>query len=406
MCDTVYCKRDGRSFFGKNSDRSPNEAHLMIRCPAADHAAGETVRATYVSLPQAEHTHACVLLKPVWTWGAEMGWNAFGLAVGNEAVFNRRGYERREGLLGMDLVRLALERCTTAKQAAECIVSLLVRYGQGGNCAFDKTFRYDNAFLLADPGEAWILETAGREWVLSRAADVQAISNCMHARADYAQSSLAPGTDYKRTFENRLFTAVAGAERRKRQASEIVGGEGDVCERFYRALTSHASDRVTCNRSSTASVCMHAGNAFGDHTTGSFFGELGACYFVTGASFPCLSLYKPVAPSASVLPEDEKTALAYWLRRERLHRHIMSGNIDTAAYFRRRAELQRSFFEAARKARGEALERASRLCFDMEKQFVDEWLNAAGGKPFRIRGGPYFRAYWQKKTRALEHLYE
>ena len=73
MCDTVYCKRDGRSFFGKNSDRSPNEAHLMIRCPAADHAAGETVRATYVSLPQAEHTHACVLLKPVWTWGAEMG---------------------------------------------------------------------------------------------------------------------------------------------------------------------------------------------------------------------------------------------------------------------------------------------------------------------------------------------
>ena len=28
MCDTLYLKRDNRTFFGKNSDRSPNEAHL------------------------------------------------------------------------------------------------------------------------------------------------------------------------------------------------------------------------------------------------------------------------------------------------------------------------------------------------------------------------------------------
>ena len=33
MCDTVYLKRERRAFFGKNSDRSPNEAHLMLRVP-------------------------------------------------------------------------------------------------------------------------------------------------------------------------------------------------------------------------------------------------------------------------------------------------------------------------------------------------------------------------------------
>lgn len=33
MCDTIYFKGNGKSYFGKNSDRSPNEAHLMIREP-------------------------------------------------------------------------------------------------------------------------------------------------------------------------------------------------------------------------------------------------------------------------------------------------------------------------------------------------------------------------------------
>ena len=148
MCDTVYLKRERRAFFGKNSDRSPNEAHLMLRVPAREYAEGEMLRATYISVPQVRHTYACVLLKPHWIWGAEMGWNEFGLNIGNEAVFTREKREKQDGLIGMDLLRLALERCRSAKEALKLITTMIGEYGQGGNCGFHKAFYYDNAFLI------------------------------------------------------------------------------------------------------------------------------------------------------------------------------------------------------------------------------------------------------------------
>ena len=177
MCDTVFLRRDGVNFFGKNSDRSPNEAHIMIRCPSRDYEDGATLRTTYLTIPQAKHTNACVLLKPHWIWGAEMGWNEHGLHIGNEALFTNVKREKSDGLIGMDLLRLALERTDNALSAAELIISLITEYGQDGNCAFDKKFFYHNGFLIADKDRAFVLETAGRNLVLEEAGEVSTISN-------------------------------------------------------------------------------------------------------------------------------------------------------------------------------------------------------------------------------------
>jgi len=119
MCDTVVATgevtADGTTVFGKNSDREPNEAHHVLHNPAADHPLGSRVKCTYIDIPQVRHTYAVLLAKPFWMWGAEMGANEHGVAIGNEAVFTKVPYEKGEALTGMDCLRLALERAGTAR---------------------------------------------------------------------------------------------------------------------------------------------------------------------------------------------------------------------------------------------------------------------------------------------------
>jgi len=116
---------------------------------------------------QVGKSNAVILSKPAWMWGAEMGANEHGVCIGNEAVFTKllekEGLE--EKLLGMDLVRLALERAKSADEAVTVITDLLEKYGQGGPCSDTQTdFTYHNSFLIADRKEAWVLETAGALW--------------------------------------------------------------------------------------------------------------------------------------------------------------------------------------------------------------------------------------------------
>ncbi|NWH67903.1 SCRN2 protein, partial [Geococcyx californianus] len=131
---------------------------------------------TYVEIEQAQRTHAVVLSRPAWLWGAEMGANEHGVCVGNEGVWTREPLGEDEALLGMDLVRLGLERGSSAREALGVITALLERHGQGGNCKEEPVpFIYHNTFLLADRSEAWVLETAGRYWAAQRIPGEQAL---------------------------------------------------------------------------------------------------------------------------------------------------------------------------------------------------------------------------------------
>ena len=120
MCDTIVALRnstaDGSVLFAKNSDRDPNEAHEVILIQRQKHSAGSSVKCTYIEIPQVEETYKVLLCKPFWIWGAEMGSNEFGVTIGNEAVFTRIPYGKTPGLIGMDFLRLALERAKTASK--------------------------------------------------------------------------------------------------------------------------------------------------------------------------------------------------------------------------------------------------------------------------------------------------
>ncbi|KAM6453486.1 secernin-2 isoform 1-T2 [Liasis olivaceus] len=155
--------------FGKNSDRPKDEVQEVVYFPARCHAKGTKLQCTYIEVDQVEKTHAVILSRPAWLWGAEMGANEHGVCIGNEGVWSREPVGEEEALLGMDLVRLGLERGNSAGEAVRVITSLLESYGQGGSCKEAPTpFVYHNTFLLADRTEAWVLETAGRFWVAQR----------------------------------------------------------------------------------------------------------------------------------------------------------------------------------------------------------------------------------------------
>ena len=160
MCDSMIVGKAATvcdyTIFGKNSDRSPNEPQSMILIPAADHAPGTMVQTTRIAVEQAAHTYAVMLSKPSWIWGGEIGINEKGVVIGNEAVISKAMSTTDVALLGMDVLRLALERADTAEKAVNVIAELMERYGQGGNCSFDGVFHYDNAYLVADANEIWM----------------------------------------------------------------------------------------------------------------------------------------------------------------------------------------------------------------------------------------------------------
>ncbi|XP_028724893.1 secernin-2 isoform X2 [Peromyscus leucopus] len=155
--------------FAKNSDRPRDEVQEVVFIPAGTHTPGSRLQCTYIEVEQVWKTHAVILSRPAWLWGAEMGANEHGVCIGNEAVWTKEPVGEGEALLGMDLLRLALERSGTAQEAVHVIAGLLERYGQGGSCREDPVpFCYHNTFLLADRTEAWVLETAGRLWAAQR----------------------------------------------------------------------------------------------------------------------------------------------------------------------------------------------------------------------------------------------
>jgi len=185
MCDTWVALGDVTAthsvIFAKNSDRPIFDCQPLVFTPRTAWPAHATLQLEYVALPQADVTFATLGSSPYWCWGYEEGINEHRVAIGNEAIYTRTfsagaeayraGRSPALGLLGMDLVRLALERSRSAEQAIDVLGSLVERYGQFGSGVPTKDHAaggYDNAFLVADPHEAWVLEAFGQQWAARR----------------------------------------------------------------------------------------------------------------------------------------------------------------------------------------------------------------------------------------------
>ena len=185
--------------FAKNSDRPPGEVQVVW--PFGRRAsAGCTLRTQYLTIGDAGAL-ASLLSCPTWLWGAEHGVNEYGVAIGNERVATTRDVAAaKPALIGMDLVRLGLERARSATEAVDVITGLLEDCGQGGIADAVHQEAYDSSFLVADPGHAFILDTCGSDYATAPFPAGTAISNRITLGTEWARASdsLEPGDDFGR----------------------------------------------------------------------------------------------------------------------------------------------------------------------------------------------------------------
>jgi secernin len=391
MCDTIVVVDSNGVLFAKNSDRDPNESQIPEWHPAADHRAGSTVRCTYMEIPQIDHTHAILISRPFWMWGAEIGANEHGLTIGNEAVFTDQPYAD-SGLTGMDLLRLALERSATAEEAVGVIVELLERHGQGGGCGHeDRSFTYHNSYILADPSGAFVLETAGKLWATERVeSGVRTISNGL----------TIPG--FADAHRDRLRSRVSACDTRTaltgRMASEAVG-PGDL----MHVLRSHGRDpwpRYHPVNGTLRMPCMHGGGLIASSSsTAGWVSDLEAGrHWITATSAQCLSLFKPVTVNDPVdlgpPPGDHDDGRSLWWRQERLARTVMRNpEVLATAFVAERDQIEAEWLDDPPSAQD---------VFAEHPKLIERWAAAVAEKDDGTDIRPLWaRRYWAKRAASL-----
>jgi dipeptidase len=360
MCDTMAIVGPKGVLFGKNSDREFDEPQLLELHPRATHEPGSMVRLTHVAIEQAAQTHKVLLSRPCWIWGAEIGANEHGLVIGNEAIFSWLSASTKPGIIGMDFVRLALERAADVEEAIGVITGLLAEHGQSGQCGFRRDLGYHNSFLLADRSGAAVLETLDRDWVMRRIGRMAAISNMMSIGDRFDRSSPAlfdrsaaagrSTTSFSDAYEDRDRT-VSGRFRQAR-ASGLLQSIADrpSVEGISTILRDHVQG-PSANGKPGGRICAHAeGTALGQ-STASWVADLTGrrpLHWVTASSSPCVSVFKPVLleaglPGHGPPPSSEEDDTSFWWRHDKFRRAMMNAPGEIVRPF----EAERDLLEAS-----------------------------------------------------------
>jgi len=459
MCDTFVAlpptTADGSILFGKNSNREPNEAQALEFYPESTHPPGATVACTYIEIPQVAATLPVLISRPFWMWGAEIGANSAGVVIGNEAVWTRMPVDRKGGLTGMDLLRLALERSQNASAAVEWITRLLADHGQGGICSYEnKKWAYHNSFLIADPQCAWVLEVAGPVWAAREVKNYYAISNGLTIEETFDLSHpdlistargkgwLKPGQTFSfaRCYSDCLYTTFSACRRRRsrseallaRHAGKLVSacrrrrsrseallarhaGKLDLKAVFdilrdHEQEPSHPGGHFLGNR-----ICAHAANPLTRHstqTTGSLVAQLTPdthTFWATGTAAPCTSVFKPIRIGEHTLPDIGPAPGAIfdpaslWWQHEALHRNSLPDfAAGLAAIREKQGPLEDAWIDRAARTDPEDFFFLTREAFQEAADCRSELTDRLTSSGDRNSSGWLYRRYWAKQNHAAK----
>ena len=324
-CDTMVAlpsaTKENQTIFAKNSDRPAVECQPLVQHPRKTHPAGTSTKCQFVELPEVTTTYRHIGSRPYWCWGYEHGFNEHQVVIGNEGLASKYEFDSPK-LIGMELIRLGLERAETAAEAVTVMTELITKYGQGKFSNDQGVRTYDNGYIIADPTEAYILQTAGHEWAVKQVQGAVGISNVYSIEEDWDRLSpngvdeaIAQGwyTDASARFNfSEAYSRAAdrstgsGAMRRKRSCAVLSRLSGNIEAQTMMVLLSDHSDGSQPDEpfqteiSSGTSICIHHDDkGEGGNTAASLVAHLcddGSRLPIYWCSFysPCLAVFLPM----------------------------------------------------------------------------------------------------------------
>jgi secernin len=349
-CDTGVALPDvtqsGYTILGKNSDRRISESQRLELHLGQSFEANTLLQLEHRNIPQVRQTYSTLGAGPYWCWGYEEGMNEYCVAIGNEAIHTktnregaiayRAGRLPEPGLLGMDIVRLALERSKSAAEAVAWIGRLVEKHGQFGSSYVgeDNSHGYDNSYMVADTTEAWVVETYGKHWTALRLLKGSwAISNepCITTKWDASDSAVisyavekgwwpadrAGEFNAALAYTNFHFPAELSYSRARRFRQLLVEGGGSIDTAWFkRILRDHYENTFRADATfnpttpGLTTICMHAspsGSTWGHTASSAIFvlppvnsGKLPVMWWCAGP--PCNGLFVPVFLQGNQLP--------------------------------------------------------------------------------------------------------
>ena len=264
-----------------------------------------------------------------------MGANERGVVIGNEAVFTDQP-DGEPALLGMDLLRLALERAATAEEAVpgDGQPARIPRPGRRLQLRATRVHVPQQASSWPDPSGATVLETAGREW---------ATETVRHGGRSISNGLTIDGFADAHAKKLRGRVAACAVRRQRTEASAAsASGPSDL----MIALRDHGpelSPEWSLLNGAMTGPCVHAGGlVVSTQTTSSWVADLrapgAAQHWATATAAPCSSLFKPVAVDQPVdlgpEPSNRADDQSVWWRHERLHRLTMSNHATLLPRYR------------------------------------------------------------------------
>jgi dipeptidase len=304
-----------------------------------------------------------------------VGMNEAGLTMSCNWMYSKEENLEKVGIRRYAIRQLILEQSATALEAVNLLSSLIDTYGQADWSGL--------TYVLADPNEAWIVETTTHNWAAKKLKDNEIITvanqftigekydmsskNLIQNAIDKGWYNSKDGPfNFKMVFGNPDFMNESYDSEREVRVEQLLGNKfGEIKpedlmtvlrDRYhnsngYTPPTSFEPDRITCRaKGAKRPICTNlCQSSFVAHLRPNLPKEFGSVLWYTmatpayGSYFPLYPFGSKIVKSFTVDDPDENKPSAWWIYRH-LQQKADISNAETIKSIRNQTELETKAF--------------------------------------------------------------